>query len=560
MLLESLGAARDLGRLQDVVSILIRYGFGDLMQRLGLSGALARAGKLLPLGGLEALTNLPPHERVRRAMEEMGPSFIKLGQVLATRVDIFTPEWIEAFGKLQTGAPALPYETIRARIAAELGAEPESLFAEFDPEPLAAASIAQVHGARLHDGRAVVVKVRRPGIRAIIEADMRLLQRLAHVIESESEELARYQPVAVVKQFRASLTRELDLAEECRNADRIRAALPADSGIVIPQVYWDYTSERINVQERIEGIRLSDIEALGASGIDRPAIARRGAQAVLRMMFVDGFFHADPHPGNVFCLPGDRIGLIDFGMVGRLSSRRRAQILTLLHGLVQRDAEQVAETLLEWTPDPDVHEDSLIADVEAFVDQYHGLTLKQLDLGAMLLDITQILREHRLKLPPDLALMIKVFLTLEGMGRNLDPDFDMASEAAPFLEQAMLRRYTPSAVARHGWRALADTAEVIAGLPADLKRLLRAARHGNIVLKVELDRLKHFGEQVDHSANRLTVGIVTAALIVGSSIALTVDGGPSLLGLPLFGLLGFLGAGIGGVWLLYVIWRSGGGR
>ncbi len=560
MLLESLGAARDLGRMQDVVSILIRYGFGDLMQRLGLVGLLASAGKVLPLGRTEEIARLPPPERVRRAMEEMGPSFIKLGQVLATRVDIFPEDWIEAFGQLQSNAPPIAFDLIRKRMAEELGADPDDVFAFVDPKPLAAASIAQVHRARLRDGTEVVIKVRRPGIRNIIDADMRLLQRIAHIIENESVELARYQPVAVVQQFRHSLRVELDLATECHHAERIAAELEEDSGVVIPKVYWEWTSARMNVQGLIEGHRASDLTALDQAGIDRRLIAKRGARAFFRMMFENGFFHAGPHPGNVFCLPEDRIGLIDFGMVGRLSTRRRTQIVSLLFGMVQRDAEQVSEILLEWTQDSEVREEVLVQDVDAFVDRYHSVPLSELDLGAMMLDIAALLREHHLALPPDLALMIKVFLTLEGLGRRLDPDFDMASEAQPYLRQSMIKRYSPQSMASQGWRALGDTLDIVSGLPQDIKRILRSARKGQVGVNVDISQLKHFGEQVDHSANRLTVGVVTASLIVGSSIALTVDGGPALLGLPVFGLLGFLGAALGGVWLLYTIWRSGGGR
>lgn len=556
---EMLIASHDLGRVQTLAAILIRYGFGDLVSRFGLTQALARAGRVVPLGHLEELAALPAHVRVRRAMEEMGPSFVKLGQVLATRVDLFPPEWIAEFSRLQNAVPAVSFDAIRAEVSEALGAAPESVFLWFDPEPLAAASIAQVHRARLHDGREVVAKVRRPGIRPIIEADLRLLQQMAKMIETKLPDLRRFHPVGVVRQFKASLMRELDLVAECRHAERIAASFEDDDRIVVPAVHWAYTRERMNVQDFVDGLPIADLAALDAAGVDRKKIARTGAQVVLKMMLEDGFFHADPHPGNVFVLPGERIAVIDFGMVGRLSHARRTEVVSLLFGLVEHDPERVTEVLLDWTERPDVDEAQLTIDIDAFVDQYHGVPLGQLDLAGMLLEVTALLRSHRLALPPDLALLIKVFLTLEGLGRSLDPDFDMASQAQPFLHRAMAAQLGPGAVARRGARALVDTAGLLATLPRELRRLLRGMR-GGARLHMQVDELREFSHQVAHSANRLAGSMVIAALIVGSSIAMTVEGGPALLGLPLFGLLGFIGAALAGIWLLWSIFRSGGGR
>lgn len=564
MMWESLTAARDLGRLHDLAAILIRYGFGDMVGRLGLAGVLARAGRVLPLDDLAELVALPAPVRVRRALEEMGPSFVKLGQVLATRVDLFAPEWIAEFGKLQSNAPPVPFEAIRAQMVEDLGDAPEQVFAMLDQVPLAAASIAQVHRARLHDGTDVVVKVRRPGIRPVIEADLRLLQRAAQAIETKFPELRQFHPVGVVQQFKASLTRELDLAAECRHAERIADSFAGHDEVVVPAVYWDYTGERMNVQAFVDGIAVSDIAALDAAGVDRRRVARRGARVVLKMVLEDGFFHADPHAGNVFVLPLDRIAIIDFGMVGRLSQARRVQVVELLHALVEHDAERVTEVLLDWTgeaeTDAPTDENQLAQDIDGFVDRYHGVPLGQLDLAAMLLEVTALLRVHRLALPADLALLVKVFVTLEGLGRSLDPDFDMARQAAPYLRQVALARYRPRVLAKQGVRALVDTAGLLSSLPRELRRLLRSARGGHFRHHIEVEHLKQFSTQIGHSANRLTVGVVLAALIIGSSITLTVEGGPTLLGLPVFGLLGFIGATVAGAWLLLSIWRSGGGR
>lgn len=553
MLWEALGAARDLGRVHDIAAVLIRYGFGDLVQRLGMARALERAGKVLHLRGQDDIARLEPAARVRRALEELGPTFVKLGQILATRADLFPPDWIAEFGKLQDAAPAVPFEAIRAQLAEDLGDLPENIFAELDTTPLAAASLAQVHRARLADGTPVALKVRRPGIRPVIEADLRLLARLAEIVEAEAPDLRRYRPREVVRQFAHSLRRELDFSAEGRNAERIAASFAEQPEIVVPRIHWQWSGERLNVQDFIEGVPGRAVAAL-PDGFDRRLLARRGARAVLKMVLEDGFFHADPHQGNVFYLPDNRLAFIDFGMVGRLPEARRYEVAELLHGLVDRDGGLVTQVLLGWSDAAEADSESLRADIDRFVDEYHGVPLKQLDFGAMLGDVVGILREHGLALPPDLALMIKAFITLEGLGRQLDPDFDIASEAAPYLREVILAHHAPDAIARRGWRGLVSVADLLAGLPHDLARLLRIARRGSLKLEVDVPPLKAFGDQLDRAASRLTMGIVTAALIVGSSIALTVNRGDSV---SLIGLLGFVGAMLGGLWVLVSVWRGG---
>ena len=581
MLWQALIAARDFGRLHEIASILIRYGFGDIVRRMGMANALERAGRALLWQHAEELAHLAPPARVRRALEDLGPTFVKLGQVLATRVDLFEPEWIAEFCKLQDSAPPVPYAEIQQQLCEDLGAPPEEIFAAFDPEPVAAASIAQVHHARLKDGSAVVVKVRRPGIQPVIEADLRWLLRLTELVESENPDLRNFHPQEIVRQFELSLRRELDFSSECRNAERIannfagytdqdiasppaagkdsgsaKTGLPATPAIVIPRVYWQWTGERVCVQEFIDGIPGRNLAAADQAGLSRKILARRGAHAVLKMIVEDGFFHADPHPGNVFYLPGNRIAFIDFGMVGRLTEERRDQMSRLLLGLVRHEPARVADVMLDWSDDGSADEDGLVLEIQAFVDQYHGVPLKQLSLGAMLTDLVAIQRKYRIVLPPDLALMIKAFITLEGMGRELDPDFDMAGEAMPVLEQSLRARYRPAALLKRGWRSAGEILALIADLPHDFSRLLRAARRGRLEIHIDVTHLKHVGNQLDGAANRLVIGIVVAALIIGSSIVMTVPGGPTLLGLPTFGLLGYLGAAAGGVWLLLSIWKS----
>ena len=449
MLIETLVAARDVGRLNTIAGVLIRHGLGDVVHRLGLAEQLARAGQVLMQPHAADLARLEPPVQLRLAMQELGPTFVKLGQILAGRADLFGPEWIAEFEQLHSHVPAVPLERLRPQLREDLGAEPELVFARFDTEPLAAASIAQVHRARLHDGSEVVVKIRRPDIAETIAADLRLLARLAVLAEQALPWLQPYRPQRLVKELARSLQRELDLASECRSAERIAKNLAALPWIVVPRVHWAYTRERVNVQDFIDGIAGHHLDRLRPPEYDRRLLARRGAQAVLKMIVEDGLFHADPHPGNVFYLADNRIAFIDFGMVGRLAARRRAELLTLLLGLVQRDAQAVADVLLDWTGDAgEADIDTLETEIEAFVEQYHGVPLAQLSLSNMLADVTAILREHRLALPSDLALLIKAFITLEGLGRGLDPDFHMAQEALPLLRKVMRAQYRPKVLAQ----------------------------------------------------------------------------------------------------------------
>ena len=561
MLTETLGAARDMGRLNTILGVLIRHGFGDSVRRLGLADSLERAGHALSWDHIADLARLEPPVQVRLAIEELGPTFVKLGQILAGRADLFGPEWISEFEKLHSRVPPVPLSVLRPQLVQDLGGEPEMVFARFDVEPLAAASIAQVHRAQLKEGTEVIVKIRRPGIADTIAADLRLLARLAALAEAELPNLKPYRPQQLVRELARSLQRELDLASECRNAERIAANMASLPWIVVPRVHWAHTGERVNVQDFVAGVPGHELARLDTEGFDRNLLARRGSQAVLKMIVQDGLFHADPHPGNIFYLDGNRLAFIDFGMVGRLSQRRREELLQLLLGLVERQPQTVADVLLDWTGDEHgVNLSLLESEIEAFVDQYHGVPLAQLSLGAMLADVTAILREHRLGLPADLALLIKAFITLEGMGRSLDPGFHMTTEALPLLRQVVRARYQPRVVATRAWQTLRHTLAVAEQLPHDVSRLLRNARRGRVHVGIELAHLKRVGDQIDRAANRLTMALVIAALIVGSSIVMTVQGGPTLFGLPAFGFLGFASAFVGGLWLVRAIWRSSHGR
>ena len=556
MFLEAVSAGKDIGRIYEISSILISCGFGDVVRRLGLGHALESAGKVLHWKYAAHTASLEPHQRARHALERLGPTFVKLGQIMATRVDLFPAEWIAEFELLQDCAPPAEYEKILAQLEEDLGQPPEEVFDFFDPEPIAAASIAQVHRARLKDGSEVVVKVRRPDIKRTVEADLHLMERLAQIANRDNPETQRFRPKEVVHQFTLSLRRELDLAHECRNAARIAENLGDDEHIVVPKIYWQWTSERVNVQEYIDGIPGRDLVAFHNAGLDAALVAGRGARAVLKTVLVDGFFHADPHPGNIFFLPDNTIAMIDFGMVGHLAEERRFQVIELLHGMVERDSSSVCEVLLDWSHNMNVPSERLIADICAFLDQYHGMPLGKVNLPDMLRDMMTMLRENQLALPSDLSMMFKVFLTLDGFCRQLNPDFDLVAEARPFVRQALILRYTPGEVAKRGWKGLAGAMDLLTGLPKDLRRLMRAARRGSLRVHIDIEELDRFGERLDRAVSRLTIGMITASFIIGTSIMLSVTGDTEYLGMSLLAVLGFSMAAVGGLWVLFSIWRG----
>jgi ubiquinone biosynthesis protein len=553
-------AARELPRLREISLVFVRHGLGDLVRRAGIATLLEHAGQVLQWGEAREIAHLEPQQRVKLAFEQLGPTFVKLGQMLSTREDLLPPAWTTELARLHSDVAPVPFDDLLPQVEQALGRSPFEVFGNLEREPYAAASIAQVHRAKLASGTPVVLKIRRPGIEAKIGADLRILEYLAHLVEREIPEVRRYRPVQVVGQLRGSLERELDLAVEARNTERFARSFADDLDILVPRVYWEWTSSTMNVQEHIEGIRGNDLAAIDKAGLDRKALAARGADAVLKMILVDGFFHADPHPGNVMYLSGNRIALIDFGMVGRLSPVRRRQIIDLLAGLARHDEETMLEVLLDWRGDDFVDEARLAADLSEFAFDYADMQLKDLKIGVLLRRVSAILREHSIVLPVDLTLLFKALITLEGLGRQYDPEFRLIERVRPFLDRAMRERYQPAETARRAQETLSDFFGLVTSMPRDLARLVKDARHGRMRVDLDLKRLDSFGHRLHSAINRATIGIMTASLVVGSSIVMTVAEGPALFGVPLltfFGLLGYLIAFVNSLWIILSIWRSG---
>ena len=541
-----LHTGKDLLRMNELATILLKYGFADVIRRLGLSTPVEHAGKLVRSSMRPDMLRMGTAERLRHAMEEMGPTFVKLGQVLATRVDLFPLDWIAEFEKLQDQATAIPYEELVPHLEAALGKSLESAFARIDPKPIGVASIGQVHSGLTRRGQKVVLKIQKPGIRAKIESDLRLLDQLAKLAADNSVELRRYRPVELVREFKRSLTRELDFTIEARNADRIRKNLRSLKWLTVPRVYWELSSQTLQVQEHIQGIPARATDQLDAEGLDRVLIARRGALAAWKMALEDGFFHADPHPGNFIIQSSNRIAMLDFGMVGKLSHSRREQILQITRSVVLREAEQCAAVLSNWSDGQPVRFDQLVSDVEDVISQYHGISLSQLDISALLTDITALVRNHNLVLPSDIALFIKAIITLEGFGRLLNPDFDLMTEAEPLLKRMIRTRYSPVRLAKSlSLRALDVVDKVYAPPHAGN---LPSQQEGSI----DPRHLERLVARLERGQYRQVQALLVSAGFIGGSLMLAGRVPPAPWEISLFGLIIFLGSAGWASWLMFV--------
>lgn len=556
MLKPALSAIGDIGRLRQIVSILARHGLGEFIRRIKLNQT-PWFGKQETESEVRHAYYLTTAQRFRLAFEELGPTFVKLGQILATRVDIFNAEWIEEFERLQSNASPMPFEEVRTLLAGQLGRPPEEIFRHIDSHPVGSASIAQVHRAVLHDGSVVAVKVKRPDIEATIQADLRILTHLAQLIESEISETRRYHPVQMVQYFAKSLAKETDLSVELRYMQRFEASYRNNPDIRIPKVYGEYSNRQILVQEFIGERLLKDIRPSDFTPEERRLLACRITDVLLGMILKQGFFHADPHPGNIFIYRDLGIGLIDFGLVGHLSRARRNEIIALIEALMNRDPFAMQYVLGNWAQGELPDEDLLGADVMEMLLNYEHTAMRDLRISQVINDITRIMRTHELTLPGDLVMLFKTLITLEGVVKRLDGDFEMLEHAKPIVQNVLKHRLSPQQV----WRKTCIHSRMIAQLlddvPENLMRLNRRIQNGKINVNLDVKRLDDLNHHLDRVANRLTMGVVTAALIIGSSIVLSGNTGPKLFGLSFFGFLGYLLAFANSLWIIWSIWRSG---
>ena len=483
----------------------------------------------------------------------MGPTFVKLGQLMSTRVDLFDPEWISAFENLQAKVSPLPFSILESTLNEAFILPVAQIFDSIETKALASGSIAQVHRAVLN-GENVILKIQRPGIRGNIEADLRIMAFLAELAESNIPAIERYTPGQIVRHFSTSMRRELDFSREARASERIRESFKDTDYVTIPKIYWEQTSPLVSTQEYIKGIPANDLNGIDAAGLDRHLLATRGVDAFLKMALEDGFFHADPHPGNFFYQENNKLALIDFGLVGSLSDQRRRQLAQLLSGAVESNSQPVVDVLVDWAGDVDMDVDALTSDIDALLEEYNGANLAQINIGIVFNQLTSLARDHMLTMPSELTTLIKAVMILEGLGKRLSPDFDLVKEAGPFVRRAILQRYSPSSMLRRSLQSIMGISGIIGELPKDFRRFLTLMRRGYIPININVQQLDDFSHRVERMINRTVIGLMVAALIVGSSIIMTVDAGPKFMDMPILGVLGFISANIGATWVLLSMW------
>jgi ubiquinone biosynthesis protein len=542
--------ARNARRFQEVARVLAKYGLAEFLS--SSDSSLLRNALRGPAG--TRLTALRREERLRLALSEIGGTGIKLGQILSTRPDLIGPEVAAELALLRDSAEPDPPEAIRRIITEDLGAPPELLFARFDPEPVASASIGQVHRAELTDGTEVVVKVRHAGLEDKVQADLDILMGLAALAEERARELRLYQPVAVAGEIRRTILREMNFVREARNLGHFARNFEGDPRVAFPKTYPELCSRRVLTMESLVGRSIADIESAAATPEEterRKRLSQNTADIFLEMIFRDNFFHADPHPGNIVILPGDRLGLIDCGMVGRLDDRSRRAMEEALLAIVDGDAANLTEqvTRLGRLP-PRFDRDALSLDIEDFVSDYASQSFVGFDLSGAFTDLSALVRRHGVLLPPTVAHLLKVFVLLEGASKALNPDFSLIEVIRPYAVKITARRFSPTELFGKLRRSYKDWSDLLTGFPGDIADILRRAREGSLDVN-----LAHKG--LDATVNRLVYGLLTTALFLGSCLVMAHRVPPLAGDVSLFGALGGTVSILLGLRLMRAIRRSG---
>lgn len=556
---------RGLNRLRAIAQVLTRHGFGYVVAQLNLTRylpfGLASRGKAAGAAAEESPSSVG--RRLVEVFAELGPTFIKLGQMLSTRPDVVPPDVLTELRLLQDDVPAFPTERARDIIREELGRSPDECFALFPERPFASASIGQVYRARLADGSDVVVKVRRPDIERIIELDMLVLRWLAESLESLMPETKAYRPVMLVDEFEQALLRELDYINEASTTARFGNAFAGDFGLRIPRVFWDFSGQRVLTLEALPGrnvdVLLSEAGSAGDS-FDQRLVGRRLAECFLKQVFEVGTFHADPHPGNILVDPPASVGLIDFGQIGTLSADLMTDLVVLAYACVNREIDMVFETFADMeaiTPATDRR--SLQRALQMLLDKYYGLPLKRLDVGTLFSEFNEVIRRNDVVIPRDLALLIKALSTVGTLARRLDPNLNLLELLAPRVKSALRDRFSPGEIARAttlvGW----DLLSIARRAPAQLRGFLRRISSYGWELHVRHENIDKLIRELDRSSNRIAFSVVIAAIIVGSSVVFSAGTDMTVLGFRVqyFGIVGYLIAGFLGLGLSWAIFRSG---
>jgi len=539
---------RNINRYRQILAILFKYGFGNIIDVLKIDQYLEVGLKMISKTRHERVEKLSPAERVRLLFEELGPTFIKFGQILSTRPDLIPVHYLFELEKLQDKVPAFSFKEVEQIISDEFGSDKE-VFAFIEEKPLASASLGQVHLAKLKNSKKVAVKIQRPGIRKLIKVDLEIMHHLATLMERHIEDLSFFHPIRIVDEFAATLEQELDYTLEASSMERVARQFVFDQNIYVPKVFFEQSTSRVLTMEYIQGVKISEIEKLDALGMDRQLLTIHGADMVLTQVFEYGFFHADLHPGNLFALPGNVLCPVDYGMMGFIDLKARHSFVDLIASVVTRNSLQACRFLLELTEydeEPDIR--ILERDIANFTGQYLSKPLKYINMGRLLQDLLKIVVKHKLRLYPDTFLMMKSFAALEGVAHTLDPDFDMAGHAAPFVKKIKMARLAPKKIAEDLGRVTLESLEFLQEVPRESLTIIRQIRRGKFILGFDVQKLDKILTSHGNAYTKLSFSIIIAALILGSSLLLSFKVPPQMFGLSLPGIGGFIFS------ILLVLW------
>lgn len=514
-------AVKNVQRLRQVIAVFAKHGFADVLQRMDLGKYLPK--KFQPLSE-PSESEKNPATRLRESFEELGPTYVKLGQLLSTRSDLIPENFIEEFTKLQDNVLPVPATEIKNAVEKSLNKTIIEAYQDFNPEPLASASIAQVHEATLHTGEKVVVKVQRPGIDKIIETDVSLLAFLARLLEKYVPETRIIGPTTIVDEFFRTLTYELDFNVEANNIRRIRENLKEFEKIVVPKVYKDLSSTKILTLEKIEGVRVDDSAALDRENIDRKEIVKLGNRAFMKSVLVDGIFHGDLHAGNLFVMPGNRIGIIDFGIVGRLSEKSRDLLANMVMALVHEDFEKLCYYYAELgTANPSVDFKEFERDLRNTISPYMGLKLNEINSGKILIEATKIATKYQIRVPGEWMIVFKAIVTIEGMGKNLAPDFDMLEAAQDIIKNLIKSQYSPQRFARDLMYTGKELAELFKIMPRQIRWMFKKFNSNDFAFEFQSKQIEEIRLELQKNSKRTSLSIVIAAFMIAASISLEFE-------------------------------------
>ena len=548
-----------INRYRKIASVLVKYGFGDLLSSIHASRYLPFIGqkrKAKREGKKEEVHKLTRYERMRMVMEELGPTFIKFGQIMSNRPDLLPTDLIVELEKLQDEVPPFEAEKAKEIIENELNSSTDDLFQQFDPEPFSSASVAQVHFGQLVTGEDVVIKVQRPNIKNLAMTDIRIMRDIAVLVERHVPSLAVFDPVGQVDTFEKTMKKELNFNLEASYIERFKSQFKDEAYLKVPLCYKQFTTEKVITLEYIDGIKISQVKELTEKGYDLKLLAKRGFNYYLKQVFENGFFHADPHPGNLLALEGNKICFIDFGMMGFITNEDRESLVSMLIGIGRQDTKMIIRTLENLSGKDDLHEQrALEYEVNEFINEYAYQSLEDADIQDIIERVRRIIVNYEIRIHPDLFLLMKALVIIEGVGYKLDPDFNPFEQMKPHVSRLQRKRMNPFNVLNKFYISAAEAGNFLRDLPYDLKDLLRQAKEGKINVDIEHKGIEPLLATLDKVSNRIAFAIVVASLIVGSSLLVHSDIPPIYKGIPVIGIVGFFIAGFMAVWLLISIIR-----